>query len=152
MKAGEAFGLKPCGLGARDLLRLEVGYLLYGNDMDEETTPLEANAAFAVDFTKGDFVGRQALLDQKAKGPDKRLVGFELIEKGVPRHGMTVLADGKGIGVVTSGNLSPRLQKGIGLASVQASFSEPGRRFQVDIRGRLQDAVCVKPPFYKRRN
>jgi aminomethyltransferase len=149
-KAGEKTGIKPCGLGARDLLRLEVGYLLYGNDMDEQTTPLEASAAYAVDFTKGDFIGRPVLLEQKEKGSTKRLVGFELIEKGVPRHGMKVLAAGKEIGVVTSGNLSPRLQKGIGLASVPASFSEPGARFQIDIRGRLQEAVCVKLPFYKR--
>jgi aminomethyltransferase len=151
MKAGEKAGIKPCGLGARDLLRLEVGYLLYGNDMDEQTTPLEAGAAYAVDFTKGDFIGRPVLLEQKEKGPAKRLVGFELIEKGVPRHGMKVLAGGKEIGVVTSGNLSPRLQKGIGLASVPPSFAEPDARFEIDIRGRLQDAVCVKLPFYKRK-
>jgi aminomethyltransferase len=129
---------------------LEVGYLLYGNDMDEQTTPLEAGAAYAVDFTKGDFIGRPVLLEQKEKGSTKRLVGFELIEKGVPRHGMKVLAAGKEIGVVTSGNLSPRLQKGIGLAYVPPSFAEPGARFQVDIRGRLQEAVCVRLPFYKR--
>jgi len=151
MKAGEKAGIKPCGLGSRDLLRLEVGYLLYGNDMDEQTTPLEAGAAFAVDFTKGEFIGRPVLIEQKEKGPAKKLVGFELIEKGVPRHGMNVLADGKDIGVVTSGNLSPRLQKGIGLASVSSAFSQPGARFQIDIRGRLQDAVCVKLPFYKRK-
>ena len=151
MKAGEKSGIKPCGLGARDLLRLEVGYLLYGNDMDEQTTPLEASAGFAVDFTKGDFIGRPVLVEQKEKGPAKRLVGFELVEKGVPRHGMKVLADGKDIGVVTSGNLSPRLQKGIGLASVQSKFSEPGTRVQIDIRGRVQDATVVKPPFYKRK-
>lgn len=151
MKAGAQAGIKPCGLGSRDLLRLEVGYLLYGNDMDEQTTPLEASAAFAVDFAKGDFIGRPVLIGQKEKGPAKKLIGFELIEKGVPRHGMNVLADGKGIGVVTSGNLSPRLQKGIGLASVSAAFSQPGARFQIDIRGRLQDAVCVKLPFYKRK-
>lgn len=150
MQAGKKSGIKPCGLGSRDLLRLEVGYLLYGNDMDEQTTPLEASAAFAVDFTKGEFIGSRVLREQKEKGPTKRLVGFELIEKGVPRHGMKVLAAEKEIGVVTSGNLSPRLQKGIGLASVTASFSEPGARFQIDIRGRLQDAVCVKLPFYKR--
>jgi aminomethyltransferase len=150
MKAGEKAGIKPCGLGSRDLLRLEVGYLLYGNDMDEQTTPLEAGAAYAVDFTKGDFIGRPVLLEQKEKGSTKRLVGFELIEKGVPRHGMKVLAAGKEIGVVTSGNLSPRLQKGIGLAYVPPSFAEPGARFQVDIRGRLQEAVCVRLPFYKR--
>jgi aminomethyltransferase len=149
-KAGEQDGIKPCGLGARDLLRLEVGYLLYGNDMDEQTTPLEAGAAFAVDFAKGDFIGREVLAEQREKGPGRRLVGFELVVKGVPRHGMKVLAAGKEIGVVTSGNLSPRLQKGIGLAYVPPAFADQGARFQVDIRGRLQEAVVVKPPFYKR--
>ncbi len=150
LKAGQQAGIKPCGLGSRDLLRLEVGYLLYGNDMDEQTTPLEASATYAVNFTKGDFIGRKILFEQKEKGPAKRLVGFELVEKGVPRHGMKVLASSKDIGVVTSGNLSPRLQKGIGLAYVPPAFADPGARFQIDIRGRLQDAVCVKLPFYKR--
>lgn len=151
MDAGQQAGIKPCGLGARDLLRLEVGYLLYGNEIDEQTTPLEANAAFAVDFTKGDFIGRQALLEQKAQGLARILVGFELVENGVPRHGMTVVTDGREIGRVTSGNFSPWLKKGIGLAFVPMAYSEPGTRVQVDIRGRLYDARCVKPPFYKRR-
>jgi len=151
LQAGAAVGIKPCGLGARDLLRLEVGYLLYGNDMDEQITPLEAGASFAVDFTKGEFIGRSALVKQKESGPSKQLVGFELIEKGVPRHGMHVRAEGAPIGVVTSGNLSPRLQKGIGLASVQAKYAEPGTRIQIDIRGRMQEATIVKPPFYKRK-
>jgi len=154
--AGKTVGIKACGLGSRDLLRLEVGYLLYGNDMDEQTTPLEAGAAFVVDFTKGDFIGRQALLEQKAKGPAKKLVAFELLQTGVPRHGMNILADGQGagsedrIGVVTSGNLSPRLQKGIGLGYVPGAFSALGSSFQIDIRGRLHQAVVVKLPFYKR--
>jgi len=151
LKAGEKPGIKACGLGSRDLLRLEVGYLLYGNDMDEQTTPLEAGAAFAVDFTKGDFIGRQALLEQKEHGPAKRLVAFELLQKGVPRHGMNILADGQVIGVVTSGNLSPRLQKGIGLGYVPVAFSRPGAQFQVDIRGRLHQAIVVTLPFYKRK-
>jgi aminomethyltransferase len=151
MKAGEKAGIKPCGLGSRDLLRLEVGYLLYGNDIDEQTTPLEAGAAFAVDFTKGGFIGSRALLEQKEKGPAKRLVAFELLQKGVPRHEMKILSDGQEIGVVTSGNLSPRLQKGIGLGYVPAKFSEPGTHFQVDIRGRAHPAVAVKLPFYKRK-
>ncbi len=151
MKAGETAGIKACGLGSRDLLRLEVGYLLYGNDMDEQTTPLEAGAAFAVDFTKGEFIGSQALLEQKEKGPAKRLVAFELLQKGVPRHEMKIIADGQSIGVVTSGNLSPRLQKGIGLGYVPAQFSAPGAQFQIDIRGRLHPAVVVKLPFYKRK-
>jgi len=151
MKAGESAGIKPCGLGARDLLRLEVGYLLYGNDIDEQTTPLEASAAFAVDFTKGDFIGRAPLLEQKEKGPAKHLIAFELLQKGVPRHGMKIFADGREIGVVTSGNLSPLLQKGIGLGYVPTKFSTPGTQFEVDIRGRLHPAVVVKLPFYKRQ-
>ena len=151
MKAGESAGIKPCGLGARDLLRLEVGYLLYGNDIDEQTTPLEASAAFAVDFTKGDFMGRAPLLEQKEKGPAKQLIAFELLQKGVPRHGMKIVADGQEIGVVTSGNLSPLLQKGIGLGYVPTKFSTPGTQFEVDIRGRLHPAVVVKLPFYKRQ-
>ena len=151
LKAGEQAGIKPCGLGARDLLRLEVGYLLYGNDIDEQTTPLEAGAVFAVDFTKGDFIGRAPLLEQKEKGPAKHLVAFELLQKGVPRHGMKIVADGQEIGMVTSGNLSPFLQKGIGLGYVPTKFSAPGTQFQIDIRGRLHQAVVVKLPFYKRK-
>jgi aminomethyltransferase len=151
MEAGAKAGIKACGLGARDLLRLEVGYLLYGNDMDEQTTPLEAGAAFAVDFTKGEFIGRAALLEQKQKGLTRQLVAFELLQKGVPRHEMKILADKREIGVVTSGNFSPRLQKGIGMGYVPPKFSAVGTPFQVDIRGRLHEAVVVKLPFYKRK-
>jgi aminomethyltransferase len=151
MNAGEKVGIKPCGLGARDLLRLEVGYLLYGNDIDEQTTPLEAGAAFAVDLTKGEFIGRATLREQHEKGTVRRLIGFELLEKGVPRHGMNILSEGRVIGVVTSGNLSPRLQKGIGLGYVLATFSSLGACVHIDIRGRMHPAVVVKPPFYKRR-
>jgi aminomethyltransferase len=151
MWAGGGSGLKPCGLGARDLLRLEVGYLLYGNDIDEQTTPLEASAGFAVDLSKGDFIGRQALQEQQDKGPARRLVGFELVEKGVPRHGMKILAQGREVGVVTSGNLSPLLQKGIGLGYVPPEMGHPGTRLEIDIRGRVAPATIVKPPFYKRK-
>jgi aminomethyltransferase len=150
MKAGGGV-LKPCGLGARDLLRLEVGYLLYGNDMDERTTPLEAGAAFAVDFTKGDFIGSTALLEQKRKGLPRQLVAFELLQKGVPRHEMKIMAEGEAIGVVTSGNLSPLLQKGIGMGYVPPKFGALGAQFQIDIRGRLHPAAVVKLPFYKRK-
>src|SRR5213593_4061646 len=129
MKAGESAGIRPCGLGARDLLRLEVGYLLYGNDIDEQTT----------------------LLEEKEKGPAKHLIAFELLQKGVPRHGMKIFADGREIGVVTSGNLSPLLQKGIGLGYVPTKYSAPGTPFEIDIRGRLHRAVVVKLPFYKRK-
>jgi aminomethyltransferase len=152
MEAGAKAGIKACGLGARDLLRLEVGYLLYGNDMDEQTTPLEAGAAFAVDFTKSEFIGSAALFEQKQKGLTRQLVAFELLQKGVPRHEMKILADKREIGVVTSGNFSPRLQKGIGMGYVPPQFSALGTPFQIDIRGRLHPAVVVKLPFYKRKS
>jgi aminomethyltransferase len=154
LEAGENFGIKPCGLGARDLLRLEVGYLLYGSDIDENTTPLEASAEWSVDFTKGEFIGRPSLLKQKEKGVPRKLVGFELLQKGVPRHGMKITSPGKSpqeIGVVTSGNLSPRLQKGIGLGYVPPEFSSPGTSLLIDIRGRAHAAIVVAPPFYKRQ-
>jgi aminomethyltransferase len=153
LEAGKAFGIKPCGLGARDLLRLDVGYLLYGNDMDELTTPLEAGAEWVVDFEKGDFIGRRALFEQKQRGLSRKMVGFELTQKAVPRHGMKILSQGgdvKEIGVVTSGNLSPRLQKGIGLAYVPPEYTTVGTKILVDIRGHAHEASVVSLPFYKR--
>lgn len=151
LDAGQGAGLKPAGLGARDLLRLEMGYLLYGNDIGEETTPLEANVEWTVNFEKNNFIGREALEEQKRGGPTRRFVGFELLEKAVPRHGFPIL-DGSAnkIGEVTSGNLSPMLQKGIGLGYVPLPFSTPGTTVAVDIRGKYLKAVIVKPPFYKR--
>src|SRR3989442_13011120 len=112
-----------------------------GNDIDYLTTRHEESAAFAVYFTKGDFIGRAPLLEQKEKGPAKQLVAFELLQKGVPRHGMKIVADGQEIGVVTSGNLSPLLQKGIGLGYVPTKFSTPGAQIVLDIRVRLHPAV-----------
>ncbi|THJ21099.1 MAG: glycine cleavage system aminomethyltransferase GcvT [Nitrospira sp. CG24E] len=149
---GQAYGLKPAGLGARDLLRLEMGYLLYGNDMGEDTTPLEANADWTVSFQKGEFVGCQALLAQKQSGPTRRFVAFELVEKAVPRHGFRILdpATAQPIGEVTSGNLSPLLQKGIGLGYVPARYAEPGTSILIEIRGKSLPALIVKPPFYKK--
>jgi len=149
---GRSLGVKPAGLGARDLLRLEMGYLLYGNDIDESTTPLEAGAEWAVSFTKGDFVGREALWSQKQAGPGRRLIAFELVEKGVPRHGFKILdpTTSNPIGEVRSGNLSPRLQKGIGLGYVTSSHAAPGTSIAVDIRGKALLATVVKPPFIKR--
>lgn len=153
LKVGQPDGLKPAGLGARDLLRLDMGYLLYGNDISEETSPLEAGADWVVNFEKGEFVGRAALLSQRTQGVARRLVGFELLEKAVPRHGFPVLSagsPGQSIGEVTSGNLSPILQKGIGLASVEPRYAEPGTRIAVDIRGKAVPAQVVKPPFYRK--
>ena len=152
LREGARRGLKPAGLGARDLLRLEMGYLLYGNDISEDTTPLEANAAWAVSFDKGEFMGRPALQGQAQSGPSRRLVAFELLEKSVPRHGFRLLdpASSQAIGEVTSGNLSPLLQKGIGMGYVPASFAKADTAIAVDIRGKVLPAVIVKPPFYRK--
>jgi len=155
LNRGRAAGLKPVGLGARDLLRLEMAYLLYGNDITEETTPLESGMDWIVAFHKGQFVGREALLSQKDRGLVRRLVAFELLQKAVPRHGFKIVANGQSgggvIGEVTSGNLSPLLQKGIGLGYVPPALATPGSSFAIDIRGRTVPAVVVKPPFYKKR-
>jgi len=150
---GQAEGLKPAGLGARDLLRLEMGYLLYGNDIDESTTPLEAGAEWTVSFDKGDFVGKAALQAQKQAGLPRRFIAFELAEKGVPRHGFPILdpATSKVIGEVSSGNLSPLLQKGIGLGYVPPTFAKVGTAIAIDIRGKILPATVVSPPFYRRK-
>jgi aminomethyltransferase len=149
---GRAWRLKPAGLGARDLLRLEMGYLLYGNDMGEETTPLEANADWTVSFQKGEFIGSRALLAQKETGVARRLVAFELVEKAVPRHGFRILDPTASypIGDVTSGNFSPLLQKGIGLGYVPTRFAEPGASILIEIRSKSVPAKIVKPPFFRK--
>lgn len=153
LERGRPFGIKPAGLGARDLLRLEMAYLLYGNDMSEDTTPIEAGADWVVKFNKGDFIGRAELLAQHTNGPSRRLVAFELIEKAVPRHGFKILNPEEPhavIGEVTSGNLSPLLQKGIGMGYVVPAAARSGSSILIDIRGKACPAVVVKPPFYKR--
>ncbi|MBI3602866.1 MAG: glycine cleavage system aminomethyltransferase GcvT [Nitrospirae bacterium] len=155
IQVGKSAGLKPTGLGARDLLRLEMAYLLYGNDISEDTTPIEAGAGWVVNFEKGDFIGRETLKRQKDGGLTRRLVAFELLQKAVPRHGFKILSnsqsDGKEIGEVTSGNLSPILQKGIGLGYVPPDLAQVGASIVVDIRGKAIPAAIVKPPFYKRK-
>lgn len=150
LDVGRDFGLKPAGLGARDLLRLEMGYFLYGNELTEETTPIEAGAEWVIDFHKGDFIGASALQQQLAHGLSRRLIGFELLEKGVPRHGMPVLAEGHPTGTVTSGNFSPILQKGIGLAYVAPAHASAGSKLEIDVRGRRVPAIVVPPPFYRK--
>ena len=151
LKAGEGDQVKPAGLGARDLLRLDVGYLLYGNDMDEQTTPLEAGVEWVVAWNKGPFQGQPALQQQKEQGVTRRLIGFEMMERGVPRHDMAILKDGETRGKVTSGNFSPILQKGIGLGSLPPALWKEGTLVEIDIRGKHVPGNVVKLPFYKRR-
>ena len=149
---GAAQGLKLAGLGARDLLRLDMGYLLYGNDIDEDTTPIEAGVEWTVSFAKKEFVGRSSLQALKDRGAVRRLVGVELLEKAVPRHGFVIRlsTESAPIGAVTSGNLSPLLQKGIGLAYLPISHTTPGTPLLVDIRGKAVPAQVVNTPFYQK--
>jgi aminomethyltransferase len=151
LEAGAPEGLAPAGLGARDSLRLEMAYRLYGNDMDETRTPLEAGLAWVVKLDKGDFVGREALRRQKEAGLSRKLVGFTLTEPGIPRHGYRVLHAGAAVGEVTSGTKSPTLQLPIGLAYVPAALAAEGSTFAVEIRGRPVAARVVKTPFHSKK-
>ncbi len=151
LEIGKEEEIKPVGLGARDTLRLECAMLLYGNDMDETKTPLEANITRTVKFDKEDFIGKEALLKQKEEGIKQRLVGFVLLERGVPRHNYPILKDRERIGIVTSGSFSPTLKKGIGLGYVKTDFFKEGTEIQIQIREKLVKARIVKTPFYKRR-
>ena len=152
LEAGKPASLVPTGLGARDSLRLEMGYALYGNELDADHTPLEGGLGWITKLDeasgKGDFIGRDALLKQKREGIPRRLVGLLLGERSFPRHGYEVVAGGERIGIVTSGTLSPSLGRGIALAYVPPEHAKPGTELQVDARGRLLDAVVSRPPFY----
>ena len=141
-------GAAPIGLGARDSLRLEMGYALYGNDLDEKRTPLEAGLGWVTRLDKGDFVGAKALRTLKEKGVRQRLVGFVLKEKGFPRQGYEVRADGQGAGEVTSGTVSPSLDQGIGLAYVATESSKPGSPVEIIVRDKPVQAEITRPPFY----
>jgi len=145
-----AAGVTPCGLGARDTLRLEAKMALYGNDIDHSTTPLEADLGWIVKLEKGDFMGRDVLEREKAEGPRRKLVGFEMVDRGIARHGYPIVDGGEEIGVVTSGTHSPTLKKPIGLAYLPLDKSAPGTEFTVLIRGKETRARVVQTPFYKR--
>jgi aminomethyltransferase len=148
LEHGAADGLTPAGLGARDSLRLEMGYALYGNDIDETHTPLEAGLGWVTKLDKGDFVGAKALRTLKEKGVRQRLVGFVLKEKGFPRHGYEVRAEGQGAGEVTSGTVSPSLDQGIGLAYVATEASKAGSPVEIMVRDKPVQAEITRPPFY----
>lgn len=150
MEAGKPYDIKPIGLGARDTLRLEMGYNLYGNDITDETSPIEAGLGWVTKFTH-DFVDAEVLKQQKELGISKKLVGFEMIDRGIPRgHYELADADGNIIGEVTSGTQSPTLGKGIGLGYVPTAFSKPGSELFVKVRDRLLKAQIIKLPFVKK--
>lgn len=150
-EAGAEFGIKPVGLGARDTLRLEMGFCLYGNDIDDTTSPIEAGLGWITKFVEGkEFTNRAALEKQKAEGVIRKLVGFEMKDRGIPRHGYKLVdAEGTEIGHVTSGTMSPIRKIGIGLGYVKTAFSKPGTEIYLDNRGRKLKAQVVKPPFRK---
>lgn len=147
MEAGAEFGIKPIGLGARDTLRLEMGFCLYGNDIDDTTSPIEAGLGWITRFTKN-FVNCDAIKAHKENGTSRKLVGFELLDRGIPRHGYEIVDAGMNvIGVVTSGTQSPTLNKPIGMAYVPAALAKPGSEIFVNIRGKALKAVVTKLPF-----
>ncbi len=150
LEAGKSDGVVPAGLGARDSLRTEMKYALYGNDIDDQHTPLEAGLGWIVKWDKGDFIGRAALEKQKAGGVPRKLVGFELTEAGIPRSHYPILKDGQKVGEVTSGTMGPSVKKAVGIGYVPAALAAEGTVFQVEIRGRPVGARVVKTPFYKR--
>lgn len=149
MEAGQEYGIKPIGLGARDTLRLEMGFCLYGNDIDDNTSPLAAGLGWVTKFTKN-FVNADNLKAEKEKGVSQKLVGFEMIDRGIPRHDYEIVdADGNKIGRVTSGTQSPSLKKSIGLGYVEPAFAKEGTEIFISIRNQPIKAIVRKPPFVK---
>lgn len=150
LEAGKNDGLVPAGLGARNTLRLEAGYALYGHELDDDTTLLEANLGWISKLDKGDFLGREALLHEKREGLRKKLIGFEMLDRAIARDHYEVWAGGEKVGRVTSGSPAPFLKKNIGLAYVPPAVAEPGREIEIEIRGKRWPARQVALPFYKR--
>lgn len=149
-EAGKEFDIKPIGLGARDTLRLEMGFCLYGNDIDDTTSPIEAGLGWITKFNK-DFINKSQLLEQKEKGVSRKLVGFEMIDRGIPRHDYEIKdANGNLIGKVTSGTQSPSLQKAIGMGYVDQAYAKPDSEIFVNIRDKAIKAKVVKIPFFKK--
>ncbi len=151
LKAGEEYGIKPVGLGARDTLRLESGFCLYGNDIDDNTSPIAAGLGWITKFTDGnDFINRDLFEKQKKEGVPQRLKGFVMEERGIPRHGYEVVDEnGNTIGTVTSGTMSPMIHKGIGMAYLDKPYWKEGSEIYIKIRNKTTKAVVTRPPFYK---
>jgi aminomethyltransferase len=150
VQAGESYGLIPCGLGARDTLRLEAAMRLHGNDIDETTTVLEADLGWIVGWKKDDFIGADVLRRQKAEGVSRKLVGFEMLDRGIARQGHPIYSGDAQVGMVTSGTQTPYLKKAIGLGYVPVALAAAGTQFEIDVRGRRLRAQVVPTPFYKR--
>ncbi len=150
LEAGGEFGIQPIGLAARDTLRMEMKYCLYGNDIDETTNPIEAGLGWITKVDKGDFIGRDAIIKVKEQGPSRKLVGFVLKDRAVPRQGYKVMKNGDEVGVVTSGTFSPSLEKGIGIAYIDVPHHEAGTGIEISVRGKGIAAEVVKTPFYQR--
>ncbi len=151
MENGKEFGILPCGLGARNTLRLEAKMCLYGNDIDEDTTLLEADLGWIVNFEKGDFIGRDVLLKQKENGVEKKLIGFEVHDRAPAREHSPIFIEGKEVSFVRSGSYAPYLKKNIGLAYLPIEKTEIGTEFEIKIRERFVKASVVETPFYKRK-
>ena len=147
---GSAEGVLPCGLAARNTLRLEAGMCLYGHEIDETTTLLEANLGWICKLNKGDFIGREPLAKQKEAGVKRKLAGFEVTDRGIARDGQDVVINGERVGRVTSGSPAPHLKKNIGMAYVPVEFANEETKIEIDVRGRLVAAQLVRLPFYKR--
>ena len=150
LESGRSADVIPCGLAARDTLRLEAAMRLYGNDIDDTTTVLEAGLGWTIGWKKNAFIGRERLVEQKEKGPSRKLVGFEMIDRGIARQGYPVVSDGRQVGAVTSGTQTPFLKKAIGMAYVPIASSAVGTEIDIDIRGRVSKARIVALPFYSR--
>ena len=148
MVAGASYGLQPAGLGARDTLRMEMKYCLYGNDINEDTHPLEAGLGWITKMTKNQFIGKDSLIIKKAN-LTRRLLSFEMTERAIPRKGNLIYFNNEHIGFVTSGTQSPSLKKGIGLGYIHKPFDKIGQIIEIDIRGKRKEALIVNPPFYK---
>jgi aminomethyltransferase len=147
LDAGRADGIRPIGLGARDTLRLEMKFALYGNDIDATTNPLEAGLGWIVKPAKGEFTGRGAIEALRARGVERKLVGIAMAERAVPRHGYAVVHDGRPVGTVTSGSFGPSVERGIGMAYVPTALAAVGTELAVEIRGRAEPARVAKTPF-----
>ncbi len=151
VESGTKLGVGPVGLGARDTLRFEAGYCLYGHEIDEHTSPLEARLSWVVKFKKGDFIGREALLKEKEEKPKRKLIGLEMLQRGIPRQGFRVFQDGSKVGEVTSGTYAPTLEKPSAMALVSRKVPKSAEDYEIEVRGKSLKAKRVKLPFYEGR-